>query len=289
MISNSFAWTRDLDARDGIDFVFPATPGGAPESFLPDSDSERAYAEAHAGDHCSVEPCGARFALWPAALVADPSRARMLVFYGKISAGVGLFNFTSAGDSIAVWKDFDTPPDRGPAAAPMMFTRVNELYGNAAVVEGDDLYVYGCGAGKPYTRPCRVARVPLGDALDRSRWVYYAGGGWSSSPSDAVPVLDADDVLSVAYDAYLSSYLAVYAPPLTNHVMMRTSKRPEGPWSDATTAFAAKAPSELWVYDAHAHPEYERDGGRVEYVTYSRTTGGGAGEIRLVRVELCGS
>jgi hypothetical protein len=69
--------------------------------------------------------------------------------------------------------------------------------------------------------------------------------------------------------------------------MMRTSPKPEGPWSGELKVFTAMPPAQGGnVYDAQAHPEYDVDGGRVVYVSYSRGTGAFSSEVRLVSVEL---
>ena len=39
-------------------------------------------------------------------------------------------------------------------------------------------------------------------------------------------------------------------------------------------------------YDALAHPEFQQEDGRVQYVTYSRATGFFLSEVRVVRVEV---
>ena len=40
------------------------------------------------------------------------------------------------------------------------------------------------------------------------------------------------------------------------------------------------------VYDAHAHSEYDMNGGQTVFVTYSRATGAFTSEVRLVAVRL---
>ena len=69
--------------------------------------------------------------------------------------------------------------------------------------------------------------------------------------------------------------------------MMRTAPAPQGPWSREIHAFTAMSPSGGGtVYDAQAHPEFDVDGGRVMYVTYSRTTGSFTSEVRVVSIEV---
>jgi hypothetical protein len=149
------------------------------------------------------------------------------------------------------------------------------------------LYVYGC-ANSGFTNTCKLGRVDPADVLDRTAWSYYAGAGaWSPRIGDAVTVLNGNDILSISWNAYLNRYVAVYSPPLSLDVMMRTSPAPQGPWSREIRAFTAMPPSGGGtVYDAQAHPEYDVDGGRVMYVTYSRTTGSFTSEIRVVSIEV---
>jgi hypothetical protein len=37
--------------------------------------------------------------------------------------------------------------------------------------------------------------------------------------------------LSISYNSYLRRFVAVYGEPLANHVVLRTSPQPHGPWS----------------------------------------------------------
>jgi len=68
--------------------------------------------------------------------------------------------------------------------------------------------------------------------------------------------------------------------------MIRTSPKPEGPWSAELVAFTAMKPASGNVYDAHAHPEYDANGVQTIYLTYSRATGSFSSDVRLVSVEL---
>ena len=69
--------------------------------------------------------------------------------------------------------------------------------------------------------------------------------------------------------------------------MMRTSPNPEGPWSDEIMAFTAMQPASGNVHDAQAHPEYDVNGGKTIYVTYSRSTSAPfSSEVRLASITL---
>jgi hypothetical protein len=283
MVSNTWAFTNDTDASNGIDFSFPLNSNGDPEEFLADSSAEAVFNVAQSGK--------ARLALWPLTFVSDVRRSRALVFYAKMHALPGDFNFSCVGRSVAVWENFGAPRVRPVlnvvAAEPeLMFHGSEPGFGSAAVVrpEQDMLYVYGCG--EPKSKACRLARVPLAHVFNRAAWQYFAGGNsWSPQLGASVSVMDANDVLSVAYNTHLRAYVAFYAKPMENQILLRTAPAPEGPWSEPRVAFTTRKPARLWVYDGLAHPEFERESGRIQYLTYSLTTEAGS-EVRLVEVEL---
>src|SRR5215469_6230025 len=60
--------------------------------------------------------------------------------------------------------------------------------------------------------------------------------------------------------------------PFTQNVMIRTSPKPEGPWSGEEVAFVAMNPPSGNVFDAHAHTEYHINDGQTIFVSYSRST-----------------
>jgi hypothetical protein len=107
-----------------------------------------------------------------------------------------------------------------------------------------------------------------------------------SQDTDAVSLFTGGSIMSVSWNNYLHNYVAVYSPPFSQNVKLRTSLAPEGPWSAESTAFVAMQPASGNVYDAHAHSEYDAGGGQTIYVTYSRSTGRFSSEVRLVAVEL---
>jgi hypothetical protein len=294
MLSNSWSWTDDLNAANGISgFHERVDPTGAPTMLLQETAAESTFNAGHRAPGCGAQACGERWAVWPAAMVADPRRARSLVFYQLVSARPGEFNFHAVGYSVAVWTDFAESPRR-PAALSngrtvnLLFQENDVPFGSAALARDDTLYAYGCPT-VGLRKPCLLGRVPLADVLDRSRWMYFtAARTWSSRIDRAVSVLDGNSIMSVSWNSYLGCYVAVYSRPLSLDVELRTAPSPQGPWSAPTTAFVARAAEgqEGGVYDALAHQEYDRDGGRRIYVTYSRSTGPFASELRLVEVQL---
>ena len=126
-----------------------------------------------------------------------------------------------------------------------------------------------------------------GSVQDPSAWTFYAGNEhWSSQIEDAVSLLIGSSIVSVSWNSFLEQYVAVYSPPFSQNVVMRTAPNPEGPWSREVVAFVAMQPVQGNVYDAHAHSEYDLDGGETIFVTYSRATGTFSSQVRLVSIQL---
>jgi hypothetical protein len=294
LISDSWAFTTDLNAADGITgFQEREDSAGAPAMLLSYTAAEMAFNAAHSGNPCQEQPCGARWALWLGAVVGDPARSRALIFYQLVSAQPGDFNFAAVGYSVAIWQNFAGLPQRpninpGAVHPDLLFGANDPSFGTAAFADGDTLYAYGCNSSS-LSVPCVLGRVSLANVLDLSAWTFYAGNGnWSGNLSDAVTVMDAAPIMNVSWNQFLQCYVAVYNGPFSQHVMMRTSPTPEGPWSREITAFDALAPTNggSSVHDAQAHPEFNGSGGQIMYVTYSHSTGPFTSELRLVSVQL---
>ena len=297
LLSDSFSFTTDLNAQDGISgFQERLDSTGAPTMILPETAAEQAFNQAHNVNNCQEQPCGARWALWPASIVVNPANNSALIFYGVVSAQPGAFNFQGIGNSVALWENFQQPPQRpslNPPIVPdhpdLIFTENEPNFGSASFISNGTLYAYGCGVPKNGSdKGCRLAKVDPSNAQDRSAWTFYAGNEtWSPQISDAVSVFSGANILSVAWNNYLQQYIAVYSQIFSQNVLVRTAPKPEGPWSGAILAFVALPPTSANVYDAHAHSEYDANGGQTIFVSYSRSTPAPfSSEVRLVSVTL---
>ncbi|MFY9531176.1 MAG: DUF4185 domain-containing protein [Candidatus Acidiferrales bacterium] len=217
---------------------------------LTETPQERAFNQAHGGNPCREQPCGARFALWPSTIIADPSGNRALIFYNLISAAPGNFNFHELGNSVAIWLNFADQPQRPTINPPvvadhpdLLFSANEPNFGSAALMKQGTLYVYGCGS-VGLGKECKLGRVNPANVLDRNAWTFFAGNGdWSTQVGDAVSVFGGDDILNVSWNQFLQRYVAVYSQPLSENVMLRTSPNPEGPWSGEIKAFTAMRPA----------------------------------------------
>ena len=277
---NSMSWTTNLDASRGIDLNHDLLDStGAPAEYLPYLPWEAKYNYEHDNNHCTVKPCGAEFAMWDGPVVPDPARNRVLFFYYELWRSPGKSGWTTVGSGIAVGTPGDkiTRPIENPnARTPTLMWGPRELAYNAgALAVGDMLYAYGCVGGF-LVMNCQVARVPLADALEKTKWTYFAGNGnWSANPADGIVIFQGGAAANqVFYSPYLGMYVNIYNPALDNDMYYRVSWTPEGPWSPATLLFKGEKPYSNNVnYAGQAHVEFAQGNGQTQYVTYAHPTG----------------
>lgn len=293
LLSDSWSFTTDFNAQTGITgFQEQLDSAGAPTMILPLTPVEQAFNQAHNINNCQAQPCGARWALWPMSIVVNPADNSALIFYMVVSAQPGNFNFQGIGSSVATWQNLHQQPQRPTLNPPivtdhpdLLFTQNEPSFGSASFISNGTLYAYGCD----YNSGCKLGKVAPSNAQDRGAWSFYAGNSsWSTQIGDAIFVFNDANILSVSWNAFLQRYVAVYSPPFSQNVVMRTSVSPEGPWSSETVAFVAMQPTGSGnVYDAHAHSEYDVNGGQTIFVSYSRATPAPfSSEVRLVSLTL---
>jgi hypothetical protein len=237
LLSDSWSFTTNLIAQDGITgFQEVLDSSGAPTMILPETPAEQAFNQAHNINNCQAQPCGARWALWPSSIVVNPADNSALIFYMVVSAQPGNFNFQGVGSSVATWQNMQQQPHRPTLNPPivadhpdLIFTQNEPGFGSASFISDGMLYAYGCD----YNSGCQLGKVAPSSAQNRSAWSFYAGNGnWSANIGDAISVFNDASILSISWNAFLQRYLAVYSPPFSQNVVMRTSANPEGPWSD---------------------------------------------------------
>ncbi|MHA6763851.1 sigma-70 family RNA polymerase sigma factor [Streptacidiphilus sp. PAMC 29251] len=302
-LSNSGAVTTDLDATDGITLTsgnpFTVNPAQTPVNLLPLTAPERAFEAAHSGaGGCAGsrdQYCGAVFGFWPGPTIADPKHHRVLVFYGKLCRGGAAGTPCSGplgrglGGGIAAL-DMDTGTvtrlvaANGPKVSsvegldPTAFFGPDQVFSAASLVVGDTAYTYGDCTGYG----CKLGRVPLAGITDRSQWRFYTGGGkWSADPGAGTHVIAPGAAgQTVFYDPALRAFVNVYMPFGSNAVMYQVGGSPFGPWSAARTALQTPGGRNN-NYALFAHPEYARQNGLVEYLTYFQPDSGAQQLVRL--------
>jgi hypothetical protein len=201
-------------------------------------------------------------------------------------------NDDRVGASLAVWDRaglmFDQSVVRSEKdAVTIHFGPDEPEWGAAALVVAGQMYVY---AWEDEAIGCRLARVPIEAALDRSQWRFFDGNGrWSSNWRDARPVLSGaikDGILSVHWSPFFSKFMALSSRPIDARIAIRLADHPEGPWPAAAIIDVDtlhSGPGWSWTHAGVGHPELARDSGRIEYVTYRRNFGD-LREIRLMEI-----
>lgn len=283
--NNTMSFTTDLDASDGVaGFMQPADRSGAPLEFFPRTATEQAFNDAHLdrGDGKCAAPCGARYAIWGGAPLWDAERGRALLTYAQVYGEPGDWNFHLTGTSLAVWERFEDGVRRPEVAAglpdkTLLFDAAREGEYSIGVMSKGWLYLYSCSGG-PWgsARQCRLARAGLDQALRRDAWEFRGAEGWTPRAEDAAPLFDGSPNMTVHWNERLRRWLAVYMD--WGELRLRTAPELWGPWSAPLSAFR---PPEQGAIHGLAHPEYQAEGGRVEYVSYLAED-----EFRLLRLEL---
>jgi hypothetical protein len=208
---------------------------------------------------------------------------KVYLYYIKVrmlESGPFPVNFEVAGSGLAVGTKDSLVFSRVAAPNDGLFWKAGQpQFGSAVLRDGPGgyVYLYGVVQGADWVQRCSVARVRPGEIEKISEYEYYAGPGkqWIDQAGKAAPLFTgAPNELSVSYNAYLGSYLAVHSLDLSGDIVGRTSPSPWGPWSEAFRLAHVDVqrdpslPYTPWVYAGKEHPELSDEGGKVIYVTY---------------------
>ncbi|HSS37297.1 MAG TPA: DUF4185 domain-containing protein [Polyangia bacterium] len=272
--SATAAWSS-VTAPNALEEPLEST--GAPSQLFPYTADEAAYNAAHG----PME----RYALWPGSAIAAPDGSGAWLFYQRLLIHPGDLNYQGLDVGLARLAPGATVATRDPAP---IFTAPAPAYTLAALVDGGFVYLYAVDAVPgQLDSVCRLVRAPIDGAPDPAAWSAWDGAGWNSDLGRAATVLHGPPGdLSVSYNAARGAFLAVYSGIFSDDILFRTAPRPEGPWSDARTLFQAIAPASGNDYAGKEHPELARDGGGQVVVSYARSTGAFAGEVRLAQAAL---
>ena len=237
------------------------------------------------------------WALWPGAAI-DTGGASLLVLFQRIRRTNG-----SGFDSVAVGTARLAPDATLAARDPRdLFTHdpdagVPTLYGSGGVSVIDEVaYFFACANVGFLNQGCRVGRVPVARADDRSAFEFFDGAGWGRELRRAAVVIEHVGAgVSVSRNPYLGCYLSVTGALLRSAMVLRAAGRLEGPWgSEAAGVTIAATPDggvlpaveDGFDYLFQEHPALRSADGRQVVVSYSRPLGNFRGEVRLARITL---
>jgi hypothetical protein len=265
--------TGDLDGTDGLDgFAFGMGDDDKPAQLLPHTAEELAFALANPGH---------RRTPWPGATAGDGERA-VVLYSDMLTGDEGQWDFEAIGGSVAIWTDPHTPAER---VLPPLFGADEPSWGAGALLHDGWLYAlaYGPDGGDATV----LARVQWGRETERAAWRFWGGAGWSASASALEPVFDGAPFVGLQHVPALELFVAVYMPPLSERIVLRTAPALQGPWSAAQpVGDGVPAEGDAWDYALVAHPELAPDDERVLVLSYNRPTGFLQLETRLVTLTL---
>jgi hypothetical protein len=249
MVSNSLGLSgRGKDAP--IRFIFGKYKDGKPTSFFTPADEVGWF--------------------WPLSAIRLRDKLYMFFIQVEKTQGKGVFAFRSIGNWLITVDNADADPDAWRVhQTKLAFAQ----FGSAVLANEGQLYVYGYheqgkGIGR---RMLTVARVPIAKVEDLTAWQFLSKTGWSDKATDAA------DVASGLATEYSVSRLAdgrfvlVYTENgLSERIVARFAKEPEGPWSEPVLLYRCPEMARdkgVFTYAAKAHPWASSDALLVSYCT----------------------
>lgn len=110
----------------------------------------------------------------------------------------------------------------------------------------DSVYMFGIPAGR--FGGVALARVPEELILDGTAYEYWDGAAWSQFESRATTVIPGPvGELSVAWSSYLESWVMMYLDERHDAIVVRTSDRLTGPWSEPRLVTTARDHPQLYA------------------------------------------
>jgi Domain of unknown function (DUF4185) len=117
-----------------------------------------------------------------------------------------------------------------------------------------------------------LARVHQAHLERPDAYEFFGGrGGWAGNPEQAEPIATCGSEYSVAFNAWLGCYLMVYVDAHGKQLCLRTAPNPWGAWSDVLSAgVVPHSEAARLVSIGFHHPQFDLDGGRTIFVSYSQ-------------------
>jgi hypothetical protein len=241
--SNTMAWSKDQDPRDGITFggMITDRPGHAKE-LITDAQVP--------GEEVSVIPT-----------YGTSTGKNMILHYMAVREWIppGAWTLNRSGlaysqDDGRTWKVSDVVWPGG------------SNFGQVAFVKREGyLYLFGIPGGR--WGGAKLARVEIRDVLNRRSYEYWDGRRWQNDQGNAATVIQAPvGELSVRWNSYYDRWLMMYLDVERGAVVLRTAGRLTGPWSEEQVVVTAEKVPRL--YAPYMPPRWN-DGPDI-YFTLSR-------------------
>jgi len=245
LINNSTALqTGSEPSETSLRFVHRSLPDGRPTAFFQPEDGVGWF--------------------WPYHGVRTSQGLFLFLLQIEPAEGPAGFGFKLA----ATWMGKIENPDEDPENWIVLLKKIpwshdKRLFGSSVLLRGEYCYIYGTvdtSAGGRVNKQMLVARVPVDRLENFSAWRFYSDGEWVDDADRAVPVCD--DVaaeFSVSYQIAADRYVLVYTVGgLSEHIALRLSRRPQGPWDPPIRVYRCPEidwDSRIFCYAGKGHPE----------------------------------
>ncbi|MGE5255733.1 MAG: DUF5005 domain-containing protein [Hyphomicrobiales bacterium] len=257
LVSNTIAVQTGRSPDGGsITFFYRTSSAGLPSAFL--------------------EPGDGNGWLWPYQGVRTPDGLYLFLLRIERTDPGSPFGFRLVDTWLGQVANPDDSPERWHLTQRKIpWSSEHRLFGSSTVQQAGFCYIFGTvdeSADGLSARYMIVARVPVEKLGDFSAWRFFAGGEWVAEADRAGRVCEGvAGEFSVSLQPALNRYVLVYTDGgLSEHIILRYSSQPYGPWSEPTRVYQCPEMSwdpRIFCYGAKAHPELARDA-RELIVTY---------------------
>ena len=165
----------------------------------------------------------------------------------KLEPDTSIFSFKSIGNSILRIENPSDDPNKWSWEAFKIPFFINtdeiEIYiGILQFIKDGYIYIYGHEfLKKENSRYLLLARVTEEQILEFDKWEFYSNGQWGKDYRNSERLCNNMGAeYSVSYHPFLKKYVLVYSGMgISEKIFMRTSERPEGPWSEEIEVYSA--------------------------------------------------
>jgi hypothetical protein len=161
----------------------------------------------------------------------------------------------------------------------LLWKNTDPQFGSAVIKDPHShwVYFYGVRNDQKGNQLVYLSRVQASDITRRDRYEFLTNDdpSWSPNVSEVQSIFDGPpNEMSVSYNSYLDSYLAVHSVGLGGEIVARNAPQPWGPWSEVVLISKVISrrteilPYPPQFYAGKEHPALSEQNGKILYITY---------------------
>jgi hypothetical protein len=211
------------------------------------------------------------------------------LYYDQRLSGPGIFDSELLGRGLCIFEEGPTAPCLRVTVGgqTLLWGPVSHPFNRGGLVEGDYALLPGCFRPAAFEDMCTLARAPLASLEDPATYQYHNPfSGWQSDPSNAGVLFNHAGQLSLRWNTFLGSYLALGADIWESQVVAYTAPVPTGPWEGPDVLFDAVPPASFFLAGGVEHQSLAAQGDQLLRLSYFTNTTGPAHGLHLVTLQL---